>query len=594
MAYKYDDFVTAANSAGMMNKFSQQDLATAQKNPEYGLSMLSLMKDYDSSETEEQRLLAEEAANQLRKTYGTYGQAQSLGGGMAVTAPTLPGGSNPNSGSFGGMAQTAPTLPGGTNPNSGSINGMSRTAPTLPGVTKPDSQTGSISQSAPVIPGVAKPDSRVGTLEGTTQTAPTLPGVVNPDNQTGSASQSAPVIPGVTKPDSQVGTLEGTTQTAPTLPGVVNPDSQTGTVEGDTQTAPTLPGVTDPGAQTQQQSGYNGTYADEIAAALGLLGNYGEFSYGNEEAYQQLLQKILNPEAFSYDPETDQRFGSYKKTYLREGDRATANALAKASAATGGVPSSYAAMAAAQAGNYYAGKVADVIPQLYEDAYNQYINEQQQLLTGLGALQDDKNFAYQEYLDQYDMAQRNLDNLQEQDQTEYDRYKDKWSMDRTEEQDAYDKALAQYEMLGYATPEIAQILGINADLSEKEILALQKAMNAMGANIYMDGKLGNQTWQAFQNLGYMDAWPAYQAMMEAGLIDNQGNYIGPEIKRSYGGVRRDDGVDTSYQGILDRIMDMKNNGESITSVYDEIDAARNDGYISPTQYDWIMSDYVRR
>ena len=543
MAYKYDDFVMAANNAGMMNKFSQQDLAAAQKSPEYGLSMLSLMKDYDSSETEEQRLLAEEAANQLRKTYGTYGQAQSLGGGMTATAPTLPGTQNPAGGSLSGVAQAAPVIPG---------------------VANPDIQTGSAFQSAPVIPGVA-----------------------NPDNQTGSASQSAPVIPGVAKPDRQVGTLEGTTQTAPTLPGVVNPDSQTGTVEGDTQTAPTLPGVTDPGAQTQQQSGYNGTYADEIAAALGLVGNYGEFSYGNEDAYQQLLQKILNPEAFSYDPETDQRFGSYKKTYLREGDRATANALAQASAATGGVPSSYAAMAAAQAGNYYAGKVADVIPQLYEDAYNQYLNEQQQLLTGLGALQDDKNFAYQEYLDQYDMAQRNLDNLQEQDQTEYDRYKDKWSMDRTEDQDAYDRALAQYEMLGYATPEIAQILGINADLSQKEILALQKAMNAMGANISMDGKLGNQTWQAFQNLGYMDAWPAYQAMMEAGLIDSQGNYIGPEIKRSYGGG-------DPMKTILAELKSYSENGVSKGDIYNYLKERYDAGDITKSQYEDMSGTWVIR
>ena len=42
MAYTYDDFVAAANKAGLMNQFSETDLVTAQKNPEYGLSMLSL------------------------------------------------------------------------------------------------------------------------------------------------------------------------------------------------------------------------------------------------------------------------------------------------------------------------------------------------------------------------------------------------------------------------------------------------------------------------------------------------------------------------------------------------------------------------
>ena len=72
MAYTYDDFVTAANNAGLMNRFSQKDLDTAQKNPEYGLSMLSLIQDGDKATTAEQRLLTTEAVNQLRKNYGIY------------------------------------------------------------------------------------------------------------------------------------------------------------------------------------------------------------------------------------------------------------------------------------------------------------------------------------------------------------------------------------------------------------------------------------------------------------------------------------------------------------------------------------------
>ncbi|MBE6959822.1 MAG: hypothetical protein E7448_03755 [Ruminococcaceae bacterium] len=70
MAYTYDDFVTAADKAGLMKRFSQTDLATAQKNPEYGFSMLSLIQDGDKATTPEQRLLTTEAVNQLRKNYG--------------------------------------------------------------------------------------------------------------------------------------------------------------------------------------------------------------------------------------------------------------------------------------------------------------------------------------------------------------------------------------------------------------------------------------------------------------------------------------------------------------------------------------------
>lgn len=72
MAYTYDDFIKAADSAGLTQAFSEQDLQAAQKNPEFGISLLSLMKDSNNATTAEQRLLATEAANQLRKNYGIY------------------------------------------------------------------------------------------------------------------------------------------------------------------------------------------------------------------------------------------------------------------------------------------------------------------------------------------------------------------------------------------------------------------------------------------------------------------------------------------------------------------------------------------
>ena len=438
MAYKYDDFVTAANSAGMMNKFTQQDLVAAQKNPEYGLSMLSLMKDYDSSETEEQRLLATEAANQLRKTYGVTGQTGSSFYGTAV--------------------QAQPT-------------------------------------------------------------------------------------------------------------------------------------------QTPATS-YSGAYDQQIGQVLGQLGSFGDFNYSGEDAYQQQLQGIINQQPFTYDPEKDPRYAAYKKTYLREGDRATANALAQASAATGGVPSSYAATAAAQAGNYYAGQVADVIPQLYEDSYNQYLNDFQMKLSGLGALQDDRNFGYQEYLDKYNMLQQNLGILQQQEQTERDRYLDQWNIDRTEEQDAYEKLLAQYEMLGYATPEIAEKLGINADLSQKQIIALQKAMNSMGYKVTVDGIIGKKSNEAIQKLGYMDAWPAYQAMVAAGLIDDQGNYIGPATgnkskgkNSSTGGIdpgTYDVNADDFFTSVMSQAVFGGNNNQYTNYLYTQAKSMFENGDMSYADYNKVM------
>lgn len=103
---------------------------------------------------------------------------------------------------------------------------------------------------------------------------------------------------------------------------------------------------------------------------------------------------------FSYNPETDLVYQAYQKQYSREGDRATQNALASASAATGGIPSSYATVAATQAGDYYASQISDKIPELYNDAYNRYLNELSQWNT-------DRSFAYNQQIDEMNQQTAN-------------------------------------------------------------------------------------------------------------------------------------------------------------------------------------------
>ena len=191
-----------------------------------------------------------------------------------------------------------------------------------------------------------------------------------------------------------------------------------------------------------------GRYAGQIGDTLDKLGSFGSFQYEAAPSYenrfqqrqQELLDAALNREPFSWSKETDPQYGSYKKTYLREGERATADALAKASAASAGRPSSYAVNAATQAGDYYAAKLSDVIPTLYQQAYERYlkdyqmklsdleaVNNQEQLdyakyLDRLGQFNTDRSFAYNSYLGDYSRLQDYLGNLQGQDQTEHNRY----------------------------------------------------------------------------------------------------------------------------------------------------------------------------
>lgn len=324
MAYTYDDFVKAANQSGLMGQFSQDDLNLAQKYPEFGLSVLSLKKDYNNAATAEQRLLANQAANELRKSYGNY---------------------------------------------SGGADG-----------------------------GSFRLESKLNRR------------------------------------------------------------------------------------------------SDDL---LDQLGSFGSFSYGEAPTYENtfaqqqkdLLDRILNREDFSWSKETDPQWSSYKKSYLREGDRATANALAKASAASGGRPSSHAVNAATQAGDYYATKLNDVIPTLYQQAYERYldeynmklkdlntVNQQEQLdytkyLDRLGQFNTDRGFAYQNYADDYDRLRSQLADVQGQDQIDYARYLDEVSRQQT----AQDSIRSQVDAILAAGGSPSANLVSESGYSSEYVKALEDA-----------------------------------------------------------------------------------------------------------------------
>lgn len=108
-----------------------------------------------------------------------------------------------------------------------------------------------------------------------------------------------------------------------------------------------------------------------------------------EEKYldkvMDLYDDILNREEFSYDPEEDPVFQAYREKYLKEGNRATREAVAEYSALTGGLANSSAITAGAQANQYYASQIANAIPELAQIAYQRYAEKYQ---TDMGLLDD--------------------------------------------------------------------------------------------------------------------------------------------------------------------------------------------------------------
>ena len=327
--FTYDGFLTAASNAGLLGEFSQADLDTAKKYPEFGYSILGLKQDIHKATTPEAKLLANEAANQLRSSYGGY-----------------------TGGKYG-----ADYISDGKIPNQ-------------------------------------------------------IDSVLDQINNFGSFSfdQDAPV--------------------------------------------------------------YNNQYAEQ---------------------QQALLDAIINRPDFSWSKEEDPLWGSYKKSYLREGDRATANALGQAAAASGGRPSTAAVTAATQAGDYYATQLNDIIPTLYQQAYDQYLNEynmslqdlnavnnQEQLdyakyLDQLGQYNTDRNFAYNQYLSDFDILQNQLASLQGQDSVDYSRWMDRVNLYEQNQAEEADLARAQVDaILSAGGSPSADLVGASGYTNEY-VQALQAA-----------------------------------------------------------------------------------------------------------------------
>ena len=137
---------------------------------------------------------------------------------------------------------------------------------------------------------------------------------------------------------------------------------------------------------------------------------------------QSVMEDYLNREDFSYNPNGDALYRYYRDRYTDQGKLAMADTMGQAAALTGGYGSSYAQSAGQQTYNSYMKELGDVIPQLYQLAYDRYQNQGDDLIK------------------QYELLDR-------QEQTEYDRHRDQvaddqWQQQLTEDQRQFDQSHA--------------------------------------------------------------------------------------------------------------------------------------------------------
>lgn len=479
--YTYDDFLTAAQNANMLDSFSPEDLTITQQSPEYGLSLLKLQQDAGKATTSEQRLLAQEAVNQLRKTYSAL--PTTTAANVETTATSTPASTVTADGTASSAVPQAAT--------GYSYGGENAYQKALEGVTGFGSYGYDYKQD-PTYVGMRDQylaDNQY--MENATLSNPAVSASGLPSYAGAAAGQSANYYAG--KLNDIIPQLEQDAYER-YLKDFQMANSKLEAAAGDKamdyeqwkkqqelemaaiqqkfandtilhqqfgQEAPVLPDLSKLGTGTSMTSEgtqpAEGTQVPSVdsetveeASPAGPL--VPEYSYGRQSEYQAALDAVLNSPEFKYIIESDPQYASLRKSYMREGQRANEDALARASAGSMGIPSSYAIRQAVDAGNAYNEQLMGAIPGLQENAYGRYLNDFQNRVGTLGQLSADREADYNQWLQNYELDQK----IKQQN---------------------FDNAVALYRLTGVMTPEIAAALGIE--------------YQAPAAAVYYDGGYGD-------------------------------------------------------------------------------------------------------
>jgi hypothetical protein len=186
------------------------------------------------------------------------------------------------------------------------------------------------------------------------------------------------------------------------------------------------------------------TESERVTELLGKKNDYeannnpGEWQGGNyQDAVKSAWDAINNRAKFSYDLNGDALYQQYKDKYINQGRLAMADTIGQASAMTGGYGNSYAVTAGSQAYQSHLQNLNDIVPQLYQMAYDRYNKEGQDLKDKYSLASDMYNREYGEHRDKVSDYNTNLDRLASEYYNERNFDYGSWDADRNYYMDAY-------------------------------------------------------------------------------------------------------------------------------------------------------------
>lgn len=193
----------------------------------------------------------------------------------------------------------------------------------------------------------------------------------------------------------------------------------------------------------------NQAYLDALEALKNAQQNMPQYSGKYDEQLQEIYDKIVNREDFTYDLNADALYQQYKDQYAQMGQMAMMDTMGQASAMTGGYGSSYAEGVGQQAYQGYLQQLNDRVPELYGIALDRYNQEGQDLLNQYSMLGDLANDEYEKYQDALNQYWNQLNYQKQLADQEYERGFNEWQTQYGVQQDAYNKLVSLITTTGY-------------------------------------------------------------------------------------------------------------------------------------------------
>lgn len=303
--------------------------------------------------------------------------------------------------------------------------------------------------------------------------------------------------------------------------------------------------------QTTQQT--TPTQSSTVQQAQSTLKQLSGRNYQSQWQPQinDMMNQYLNRDKFTYDLNADALYNQLRDQYRLMGQQAMMDTMGQAAMLTGGYGNSYAQSVGQQAYQGYLQQLSDKVPDLYQLALDQYINEGNQM-------------------------QDNIGMMMQQDSLDYDRYRDQMA----DQDDAYDKLVALMTGYGYKPTADELAYAGMTDAQYRAIMGIPDPSVSSGGG---DGGGRGSGGLTYDTQGY--TVEEIKAMQEAAGIAVDGIW-GPDTQNAYdSGYRPDSGGSGSdyYEQLLGAVStakgaSSKQDWSTKQETYRESTAAINDAY----------------